>query len=57
MRLGILDQSPISTNQEAQDALAASVKLAQAGEEFGYVRYIGLLNTMICQALLVRHQK
>lgn len=39
MRLGILDQSPISTNQEAQDALAASVKLAQAGEEFGYVRY------------------
>lgn len=39
MRLGILDQSPISTNQNAQEALAASAKLAQAGEKFGYTRY------------------
>ncbi len=39
MRLGILDQSPISTNQNAQAALAASAKLAQAGEKFGFTRY------------------
>nr|WP_106783193.1 LLM class flavin-dependent oxidoreductase [Lysinibacillus timonensis] len=39
MKLSILDQSPISSNQTAQDALLESVKLAQVGEKFGYTRY------------------
>ncbi|WP_026572910.1 LLM class flavin-dependent oxidoreductase [Bacillus sp. UNC438CL73TsuS30] len=39
MKLSILDQSPISSNQTAQDALIESMKLAQAGESFGYTRY------------------
>ncbi|WP_456279407.1 LLM class flavin-dependent oxidoreductase [Bacillus sp. AK128] len=39
MRLSILDQSPISSNQTAQDALLNSTKLAQAGEKLGYTRY------------------
>lgn len=39
MKLSILDQSPISSNQTAKDALYESVKLAQKGEEFGYTRY------------------
>lgn len=39
MKLSILDQSPIASNQTAQDALMASLKLAQAGELFGYTRY------------------
>jgi len=39
MRLSILDQSPISANQTPQQALTASMKLAQAGEELGYTRY------------------
>ncbi|MER2113992.1 MAG: LLM class flavin-dependent oxidoreductase [Solibacillus isronensis] len=39
MRLSILDQSPISSNQTPQDALNWSVKLAQAGEKYGYTRY------------------
>jgi luciferase family oxidoreductase group 1 len=39
LRLGILDQSPISSVQTAQDALNESLKLAQAGEAFGYSRY------------------
>src|SRR3954454_8929241 len=39
MRLSILDQSPISSNQTAQEALTESVKLAQAGEGLGYTRY------------------
>lgn len=39
MRLSILDQSPISSNQTPQDALNWSMKLAQAGEALGYTRY------------------
>ena len=39
MRLSILDQSPISSNQTPYDALNESMKLAQAGEALGYTRY------------------
>jgi len=39
MKLSILDQAPISTNQTARDALLGSVKLAQAGEQLGYTRF------------------
>jgi luciferase family oxidoreductase group 1 len=39
MRLSILDQSPISAGQTPHDALKESLKLAQAGEAFGYTRY------------------
>ena len=39
MRLSILDQAPISSNQTAHDALNESMKLAQAGEALGYTRY------------------
>lgn len=39
MQLSILDQAPISANQTPQDALIESMKLAQAGERFGYTRY------------------
>lgn len=39
MRLSILDQSPISSNQTAYDALNESMELAQAGEALGYTRY------------------
>ena len=39
MKLSILDQSPISSNQTARDALIESMKLAKAGEELGYTRY------------------
>ncbi|MCZ2258284.1 LLM class flavin-dependent oxidoreductase [Sporosarcina sp. G11-34] len=39
MRLSILDQSPISSNQTPYDALNGSMKLAQAGEALGYTRY------------------
>ncbi|WP_043931945.1 LLM class flavin-dependent oxidoreductase [Bacillus sp. EB01] len=39
MKLSILDQSPISSQQTPQDALNESLKLAQAGEELGYTRY------------------
>ncbi|MBD8034884.1 MULTISPECIES: LLM class flavin-dependent oxidoreductase [Solibacillus] len=39
MRLSILDQSPISSNQTPQDALNWSMKLAQVGESLGYTRY------------------
>lgn len=39
MRISILEQSPISSNQSAKDALYESMNLAQAGEEFGYTRY------------------
>lgn len=39
MRLSILDQSPISSNQTASDALNESMRLAQAGETLGYTRY------------------
>jgi luciferase family oxidoreductase group 1 len=39
MRLSILDQAPISSNQSPQEALQESMKLAQVGENIGYTRY------------------
>lgn len=39
MRLSILDQAPISSNQSAAQALKESMKLAQAGEALGYTRF------------------
>jgi luciferase family oxidoreductase group 1 len=39
VRLSILDQAPISSNQTAKEALIESMKLAQAGEALGYTRY------------------
>ncbi|HWK21463.1 MAG TPA: LLM class flavin-dependent oxidoreductase [Ureibacillus sp.] len=39
MKLSILDQSPISSNQSAQDALNTSIQLAKAADELGYTRY------------------
>ncbi|MFB3163327.1 LLM class flavin-dependent oxidoreductase [Neobacillus sp. 179-J 1A1 HS] len=39
MRLSILDQAPISSNQSAADALKSSMELAQAGENLGYTRF------------------
>ena len=39
MKLSILDQSIISSNQTAQDALHNSMILAKMGEKFGYSRY------------------
>lgn len=37
--LSILDQSPISSHQTAQDALHTSIQLAQLGEKLGYKRF------------------
>lgn len=39
VKLSILDQSPISSNQTAQEALQTSVRLAQVGEKLGYKRF------------------
>lgn len=39
VKLSILDQSPISTGQTAQEALMNSVALAQLGEKEGYNRF------------------
>lgn len=39
MKLSILNQSPIASNQTAQDALMESLKLVKACEQFGYTRY------------------
>lgn len=39
MKLSILDQAPISSNQSPREALQDSMKLAQAGENLGYMRY------------------
>ncbi|MBU7592419.1 LLM class flavin-dependent oxidoreductase [Metabacillus halosaccharovorans] len=39
MRLSILDQAPISSNQTPRDALLESLQLAQAGERLGYTRF------------------
>lgn len=39
MKLSIIDQAPISSNQSAKDALNNSLRLAQAAEKLGYVRY------------------
>ncbi|MGG4265126.1 LLM class flavin-dependent oxidoreductase [Peribacillus simplex] len=38
MKLGILDQSPIASGQSAQEALQASLQLAQEGDRLGYSR-------------------
>lgn len=39
MKLSILDQAPISSNQTAGEALQESMKLAKAAEALGYTRY------------------
>src|SRR5690625_3680486 len=39
MKVSILDQSPISVGMTEQDALQASIRLAQHGEKLGYERY------------------
>jgi len=39
IRLGVLDQSVIRRGSTAGEALGETVKLAQASERFGYVRY------------------
>jgi luciferase family oxidoreductase group 1 len=39
VKLSILDQAPISSNQTPNEALNASMRLAQAGEALGYTRY------------------
>ncbi|MBU9720074.1 MULTISPECIES: LLM class flavin-dependent oxidoreductase [Bacillaceae] len=39
MKLSILDQAPISTNQTSKEGLLEAVALAQAGEAYGYTRY------------------
>ncbi|HEX6593413.1 MAG TPA: LLM class flavin-dependent oxidoreductase [Bacillota bacterium] len=39
MKLSILDQSPIAEGKSAQDALQASIELAQKADELGYTRY------------------
>ena len=39
MRLSVLDQSPIISGHTAAQAVAETIKLAQAAEELGYYRY------------------
>lgn len=39
LKLGILDQSPISSGMSAEEALANTVKLAQHAERLGYERF------------------
>ncbi|MBN2984559.1 MULTISPECIES: LLM class flavin-dependent oxidoreductase [Cohnella] len=39
MKLGILDQAPLSKGMEPRQALERALKLAQAGERFGYSRF------------------
>ncbi|WP_026582771.1 LLM class flavin-dependent oxidoreductase [Bacillus sp. J33] len=39
MKLSILDQAPISAGSSSQEALEASVQLAQSAEKMGYTRY------------------
>ncbi|HHY21985.1 MAG TPA: MsnO8 family LLM class oxidoreductase [Bacilli bacterium] len=39
MKLSILDQSPVSTNQTTKQALEESLSIAKAGDELGYTRY------------------
>ncbi|KHE67195.1 LLM class flavin-dependent oxidoreductase [Halobacillus sp. BBL2006] len=39
MKLGVLDQSPVSKGQTAGEALQQSIELAQYTEELGYSRY------------------
>lgn len=39
MRLSVLDLVPVRTGQSTSDALAATVRLAQTAERYGYTRY------------------
>ena len=39
LRLSILDQSPIISGHTPAQAVAETIKLAQAAEELGYYRY------------------
>ena len=39
MKLGVLDQSPISRGEDARTAVDNTIRLAQACEAFGYHRY------------------
>ncbi|WEG14632.1 LLM class flavin-dependent oxidoreductase [Pullulanibacillus sp. KACC 23026] len=39
MKLSILDQSPVYTGMSAEEALQASLNLAQLGEKYGYTRF------------------
>jgi len=39
LKLGVLDQSPVRAGGTARDALAETVRLAQAAERLGYSRY------------------
>lgn len=39
MKLSILDQAPVSSNQTPQEALQATTELAQTGESLGYTRF------------------
>lgn len=39
MRLSVLDLVPVRTDQSSADALAATVRLAQAADRLGYTRY------------------
>ena len=39
MRLSVLDQSPIISGHTPAQAIAETIKLAQAAERFGYYRY------------------
>ncbi|MDT8861193.1 LLM class flavin-dependent oxidoreductase [Alkalihalobacillus sp. MEB130] len=39
MRISVLDQAPISSNQTSSQALIEALKLAKAAEDLGYARY------------------
>ena len=39
MRLSVLDLVPVRTDQSTADALAATIRLAQAADRLGYTRY------------------
>lgn len=39
VKLSILDQSTIASNQTAKEALESSIKLAQLGEKLKYERF------------------
>ncbi len=39
MRLSVLDLVPVRTDQSTSDALAATIRLAQAADRLGYTRY------------------
>lgn len=39
LKLSILDQSPVSEGQSAEEALKNTVELAQSAEKWGYTRF------------------